>query len=239
LEVELSTEPALVLRFADQRRFAEFIEEARAEAGFLVVLEKPLKLFERIPLRLVFGSQTRLEAEIEVAQVFRNTDGSFQTAFLVAPDLFAREKIQGSSGEMDGVSPMFQIKEMNVSQKARMAMRANRSERQILLRDNSPQVLQGLLVNPRIEAKEILRLVKSTHANAAILQRVAGDPRWGKNREILAAVVKNPKTATPLATRLMEKLRTSDLRLLAKMSTGYKESVRRAALSEYLKRSAR
>ena len=55
----------------------------------------------------------------------------------------------GASGEMLGASPAFRIRAMNVSEKMRLASRATLTERQILLRDGSPQVLMGLLANPR------------------------------------------------------------------------------------------
>ena len=94
-----------------------------------------------------------------------------------------------------------------------------------------------LLNNPQIEAKEVLALVGSTRATASLLQRVAEDGRWGKNREIVTAVARNPKTPTPLAVRLVERVRTQELRRMAKMSGGLKEMVRRAALREYLRRT--
>ena len=130
------------------------------------------------------------------------------------------EDLAADRGEARGVSPAHQIRKMNQGQKAILATRAGRSERQILLRETSPQVLTGLLVNPRLEGKDVLQLVRSTHATAALLQRVAQDQRWAKNQEILASVAKNPKTPTPLAVRLVERLRISDLRKMAKMSAG-------------------
>jgi len=51
--------------------------------------------------------------------------------------------------------------------------------------------------------------------------------------------VRNPHAPTLVATRLVDKLRTSDLRQMAKMSSGLKEAVRKAALLEYTKRSSR
>jgi hypothetical protein len=142
-------------------------------------------------------------------------------------------------GETRGASPMHRIRTMNPNQRTMLARKADRVERQILLKDTSPQVLQALLSNPRIEGKDILRIVKSTHTAAPVLKRVAEDPRWGKNQEILAVIAKNPKTPSPQAIRLVEKLRTSDLRWMAKMSSGVRETIRRAALREYLRRTGR
>lgn len=147
------------------------------------------------------------------------------------------ETAEPCEGEVRGVAAIHRIQKMNMGQKAIRAQRADRAERQVLLRDTAPQVLQGLLLNPRVEAKDILRIAKSTYATGAILQRIAGDARWGKNQEILAAIVRNPKSPTLVVMRLIDKLRTSDLRTMAKMSSGLKEVVRKAALREYLKRA--
>lgn len=239
MDAELTPGSHLTLGFDDEAELEAFVERARADSGFVAPLPSALELYTRLSVRLARDGDTRCEFAAEVAQVFAAAEGGHQTAFLLDPTaLKLRPARAESAGEVEGTSPIFQIKKMNVSQKARLATRAGRSERQILLRESSAQVLQGLLFNPRIEGKEVLQIVKSTHSNAPILQRVAGDARWGKNAEILATVAKNPKTPTPFAIRLIDKLRTSDLRVMAKMSSGMREAVRRAALREYLKRTS-
>lgn len=239
MDAVLERGSTLTLSFEQESELEGFVVRARADSGFVVPLANRLDLYQKLTVRLIGGGEIRCELEAEVAQVFTEAEGEYRTAFLVDPSSLAvRSTRSDHAGEVDGTSPIFQIQKMNPNQKARLAARAGRSERQILLRESSAQVLQGLLVNPRIEGKEILQIVKSTHANAAILQRVASDPRWGKNPEVLATVAKNPKTPVPFATRLIEKLRTSDLRLMAKMQSGMREVIRRAALREYLRRTS-
>jgi hypothetical protein len=241
----------LTIQFGEPEEAGSLLEELRAAGGFLAELDRELELYRGVRIRLVLGNRVDATLEASVAQAFPAAEGIFKVAFLVADwsdskgrTLEQKLGLESSgeetpgTGEFSGVSPIHQLKQMNPNQKAHFAKRAGRSERQILLRDNSAQVLQGLLFNPRIEAKEILQIVKSTHVNAPILQRIVGDARWGKNQEILAQVVRNPKTPTVLATRLVEKLRTSDLRTMAKMSSGLKETLRRVALREYLRRSS-
>ena len=241
--MEVSHEPGgpLTLTFEEDSTLEEFVERARRDSGFVAPLPRGLDLYAKLAVRLVSGGEASCEIEAEVAQVFPGEGGTFQTAFLLDPAKLVVRPAQRAraeqAGEVDGTSPIFAIKKMNPNQKARLAARASRSERQILLRESSVQVMQGLLVNPRIEVKEILQIVKSTHANALILQRVASDARWGKNAEILATVAKNPKTPVPFATKLIDRLRTSDLRLMAKMQSGMREVVRKAALREYMRRT--
>jgi hypothetical protein len=141
-------------------------------------------------------------------------------------------------GEAHGTAPIFRIKQMNPSEKMRLAMKADRAERRILCRDNSPQVLLGLLSNPRIESTDVLSIVKSTHASSGVLQRVAKDRRWMSNTEIQTALVRNPKTPTPIAIQLLESVPTRELKSMAKMGA-LRENVRRAAFRVYTKRTSR
>ena len=137
--------------------------------------------------------------------------------------------------ETQGASPVFRIRQMNVSEKMRLASKATRGERQILLRDGSPQVLMGLLANPRIEDKEVLALAKNTSASSGVLQRIAKDRRWSTSYEIRLALVKNPQTPTPIALKMLETLREPDLRVLAKGSL-VREAIRGAALRKVIRR---
>jgi hypothetical protein len=141
----------------------------------------------------------------------------------------------GADGEMLGASPAFRIRRMNVPQKMLLASKATRGERQILLRDASPQVLMGLLANPRIEDKEVLALAKSTSASSGVLQRIAKDRRWSTNYEVRLALVRNPQTPTPLALQMLETLRERDLRVMAK-GAAVREVIRAAALRKIVKR---
>ena len=249
--------PSLVLAFVDESALTGFLASARAEGGFQTELDRGLSQYDVVAVTVELNSNSQEAFKAYVARAEEVRAGVFLTALIVqdwsadesellerlrrrtASDSRESEPTMGSAGEVRGLSAAHVLKDLNPSQRAVRAQRADRPERQVLLRDSSPQVLQGLLVNPRLEAKDVLRIAKSTHATAAILQRIAGDARWGKNQEILAAIVRNPHAPTLVATRLVDKLRTSDLRQMAKMSSGLKEAVRKAALLEYTKRSSR
>ena len=142
-----------------------------------------------------------------------------------------REHKQGS--EVGGTLSAVEIRRLNVTQRLRLATHAGRLERQILLRDTSPQVLMALLANPRIDEQEVKDLVRSPHAASGVLQQVAKDRRWSANHEIRLSLVKNPKTPTPLAQRLLPTLRKPDLQALAK-SPNVREAIKGAALRLYL-----
>ncbi len=263
MRTELDTEAGvLTIGLGSRERARRFFERAVGEGGFLVHLRSRLGFRQEIRVRATTDDGFEFACRAEVSGVSSVASGRFATALLLggwgareaerlelalgaashaeAATAAASDEGGGTSapaGETRGTSPIHRIRAMNPPQRTLLARKADRVERQILLKDNSPQVLQALLANPRIESKDVVRLVKSTHANAPLLKRVVEDGRWGKNQEILGLAAKNPKTPSPVALRLIEKLRTSDLRFMAKLSSGVRENIRRAALREYLRRT--
>lgn len=137
--------------------------------------------------------------------------------------------------ETRGTSPIFRLRSMKVPERIRLATRAGRVERQILLRDASPQVLLALVANPQIEEREIVELIRLGNPSTAVLERIANDGRFASSYRVRHALVRHPRTPTPLAVRLLPGLRKSDLGRLAKASA-VREGVRGAALRLYLKK---
>lgn len=247
----------LTLDFSHRDGVRAFFERAAGEGGFLVTLRLELAYRHQVGVKARAEDGFEFTCQAEVSGVSKTAAGGFATALLLgswratdAERLKLALAVRGSDatedvtddasaepGETRGTSPMHRIRAMNPPQRTLLAHKADRVERQILLNDNSPQVLQALMANPRLESKDVVRLVKSAHATAPLLKRVVEDGRWGRNQEILGLVAKNPKTPSPVAIRLLDKLRTSDLRFMAKLSSGVRENIRRAALREYMRRT--
>ncbi len=232
----------LLLEFPDPEALRSFLDEWKRREGFLVQLAEEQKLWRRFTVVLRQGA-TRLEVAARVVQVFGGGDRAHATAFQAADAAaLAALEVPGAeaadaapAGEIQGASPALRIRQLNVSEKMHLATKAGRTERQILLRDSSPQVLMGLLANPRIEDKEVLAICKSSSASSGVLQRIAKDRRWSANYEVRLALVKNPQTPSPLALRMLDTLREKDLRVLAKGSH-VREAIRGAALRLVIKR---
>lgn len=248
----------LDLTFDSPDALLGFFDDAERQQGFMLHLERQLKQFARVTITAQTGDR-QFRCEAEVMQLFTGA-GTFGTAFRLCdwhadrraaleravrgePDPPAPTTGQrpfATAGEQARSeahrSPIFRIKAMNPTERFQLAMKASRNERQILLRDSSPQVLMGLLSHPRLEDKEVLEIIKSNYASAGILQRVAESKKWMSNAEVRVFIVRNPKTPAPIAIKHLPSLRTSELQAMAKGSW-CRESLRKAALKIYMKRT--
>jgi hypothetical protein len=244
----------VALTFPGRDAVRDFFAAAVRQGGFMIPLDARPQPFATLEFTAADGSGLELVFHGRVVQI-TDRSGSWTVALLLSDwseakarelerKLRAEEAAPGregapaDTGAYDAASPVFRIKQLDPSKRMILAMKADRSERQVLCRDTSPQVLLGLLSNPRIEAEDVLAIVKSNHASGSVLQRIAGERRWMGSAEIRTAVVRNPKTPTPLAIRLLDSLPVTELRDLAKMGS-IREDVRRAAFRVYTKMTGR
>jgi len=121
-----------------------------------------------------------------------------------------------------------QIKAMSSPEKMQLALHGDRTARFLLLKDVSKGVQTFLLQNPRITLDEIRYIAGYRQANPDVLVSIAGHRDWGQNQGVLAALVRNPKTPTMTAVKLLDKVAATELRRLAK-STEVPRAVQAAA----------
>ena len=232
------------LSFPDHDAIRAFFQAVTKDGGFMLAFGPRPQPFAVLHFEATDSGSFSFGFRSRVVQISER-DGVCTVSFLLvdwsdAKRLELERKLAvavaapADESEHLGASPVFRIKQLDPAKKMMLAMKADRAERQVLCRDTSPQVLLGLLSNPRIELEDVLAIVKSTHVTPGILQRVAGERRWMSSAEIRTAVVRNPKTPAPLAVRLLDSLPITELREMAKMGS-LREDVRRAAFRVYQK----
>lgn len=249
----------LVVRFEEADALDALLERARSTSP---ILRLGTRLDEGAPVLLVLADPSRnLELTARVKQVFRSGMDLFGTMLeidldskppretaadtlrepdaLEIPDAVAAPE-EGESGpaltgETLGTSVTFDLQRMRPDEKVRLATKANRVQRQVLLRDRTPQVLLALLNNPWLENAEVLEMAKNPKVVGPVLQRIGDDRRFGPNAQVQSALARNPSTPWTVTTRLLPLLNTRELRELAR-SQQVREAVRKAALKIYLGR---
>ncbi len=111
------------------------------------------------------------------------------------------------------------IKQMTAAERVQVALHGGREERSLLLRERIPNVQAALVRNPKLTADELMALARSPHLGAEAAEAIAKHPSWGSSPQVAMALVRNPKTPTPIGLRLIDSLQPSDLRLVAKGGT--------------------
>jgi len=128
-----------------------------------------------------------------------------------------------------------QIKNMSVKDKMLLAPKADKAERAVLLRDLNSSVARLLIRNPRIAESEIAQLAKDFAVPSDVLEMIAKNRKWIQNSEIKLAIVRNPRTPTPLAVAQLNYLQVKDLAVLAK-SQSIRETIKNEAFKLLLKK---
>jgi hypothetical protein len=124
---------------------------------------------------------------------------------------------------------------MSVKDKMILAPKADRADRAILLRDLNASVARLLIRNPRIAESEIAQIAKDFSVPADVLETITKNRKWIQNPEVRLAIVKNPRTPTPLALVQLNFIQVKDLAFIAK-SQHVREAIKNEALKLLLKK---
>jgi hypothetical protein len=104
-------------------------------------------------------------------------------------------------------------------QKILLAVKADRTERAMLLQDNDPRVLLSLLRNPRITVDEVARLAKSSFLNHQIADVIVKTGHWMASLDVRLALIRNAKTPPAFALRILPTLPDAEVRAIARAGT--------------------
>ena len=117
---------------------------------------------------------------------------------------------------------------MSVAQKIKLAYKANKEVRQILVRETNKMVVGAVLNSGRLTDTEIVGLSKSRAVSSDVLRHISKNRDWMKNYEVQQGMVSNPKTPQAIAITLIKNMRLGDLGALAR-NTNVPAVIRTAA----------
>jgi hypothetical protein len=144
----------------------------------------------------------------------------------VDPEVEAVVKAE-AAGE-DHLTLVQRVTKMNVAQKVKLAFRADKEGRTLLLKESSRLVVMAVLNSPKITEQEIETLSKSRNVSEEILRAIARRRDWMSKYSIKQGLASNPKTPVSIAMGLLASLTTRDLGMLAK-DKGVPEPIRNTA----------
>jgi hypothetical protein len=146
---------------------------------------------------------------------------------LSASEIVDAEEFQDSEDEV--IRDAFRkILRLNTAQKAILALKGNREERVILIRDSNRTVALGVLRNGRITESEIESFSRMRNLHTEVLRQIGTAREWVKNYGVISALVTNPRTPQGVAMNFITRLTKRDLKLVS-ASRDVPEVIRRQA----------
>jgi hypothetical protein len=109
-----------------------------------------------------------------------------------------------------------------------IAVRADRSERAVLLQDSDPRVLLSVLRNPRLTLDEVVRIAKSSFLNYQIAEVIMNTAQWMASIDVRVALVHNAKTPQAFSLRILPTLPETEVKAIARAGTNM--ALKQAAL---------
>jgi hypothetical protein len=124
------------------------------------------------------------------------------------------------------------INRLDVKGRIQLAMKGNKEERSILIRDGTKVVALAVLDAPKISDGEVEKFALQKNVLEAVLRQIPLKRRFMKNYIVVRNLVSNPRTPLDLGLTLMKHLQPQDLKNVS-ANKEVPETVRKLALKMY------
>ncbi len=176
-------------------------------AGIQALIENLERLVSAPALIAALAASSSLTLEqrgfFEELQKGAAAPGDLEEAVAAAePDLSKRQTL------------LQRLSHMTVVERVRLALKGNREERIVLIRDSNKVVQRAVLQSPRLTDPEVESFAAMTTLPAEILRVIAMNRAFIKNYTIVRNLVANSKTPLDISLRLLPRLTARDLKIL-------------------------
>jgi hypothetical protein len=127
---------------------------------------------------------------------------------------------------------MQKINALDVKGRIQLALKGNKEERSILIRDGTKVVALAVLEAPKLSDGEVEKFALQKNVLEAVLRQIPLKRRFMKNYIVVRNLVANPRTPLDLGLGLMKHLLTQDLKNIS-ANKEVSETVRKLALKMY------
>jgi hypothetical protein len=177
----------------------------------------------------VEGESAGSENTLEPASDSTSEKTSVPTGVAAAP---ARSKpvTAEQSGRRDNT--LQKINKLDVKGRIQLALKGNKEERSILIRDGTKVVALAVLEAPKLADGEVEKFALQKNVLEAVLRQIPLKRRFMKNYIVIRNLVSNPRTPLDLSLGLMKHLLVQDLKNIS-ANKEVSETVRKLALKMY------
>jgi hypothetical protein len=124
------------------------------------------------------------------------------------------------------------INSLDVKGRIQLALKGNKEERSILIRDGTKVVALAVLEAPKLSDGEVEKFASQKNVLEAVLRAIPLKRRFMKNYIVVRNLVANPRTPLDLSLGLMKNLLTQDLKNLSS-NKEVSETIRKLAMKMY------
>jgi len=203
----------------------KYLEENAAE----VAAEKD-KPFQPIGMALEdAGAEAADEPVPPVASVTSSADSAAKEAASAVPVPARKPLTPARPQEERRDSSLQKISKLDIRGRIALAMRGNKEERSILIRDSTKLVSLAVLDSPKLSEAEVEKFALQKNVLESVLRAIPLRRKFAKNYSIMRNLVYNPRTPLDLSLGLMKNLLVHDLKNLS-ANKEVSDTIRKLAL---------
>ena len=155
---------------------------------------------------------------------------------LVKNPAAAAQPLQVKPEQREQLSTLQKIAALNVTARVQLAMRGNREERMILIRDGVRVVALAVLECPKVNEQEMESFANMKNVQEVVLRGISIRRRYMKVYGVVKALASNPRTPLEVSLPLVKNLLLVDLKNMIK-NRSVPDMVRRIATKSFLEKS--
>jgi hypothetical protein len=99
-------------------------------------------------------------------------------------------------------SLLLQIKELSIGHRLALAKKGNKEVRMLLIKDSNEMIALEVISSPRITDGEILSIAQMRDVSDKVLRQIASNRKYRQNKQIILALLNNPKTPVGVSLSL-------------------------------------
>lgn len=222
LMVENPSAEPLREELLDRIEGAEGQREADAVAANLLALHAAdVAREDAQPFELVSGPEGEDDALAKLITLAKQSEASAVT-----------------SEDTKHLSLLQRIGRLRVGERIKLAVRGNREERMVLIRDRSKLVALSVLESPKVNDAEMESFAAMKNVQESVLRAISQKRNYMKNYGVVRTLANNPKTPIDVTLPLLQHLMLKDQRALA-VNKNVNETVRKVALRLWRMKSER
>lgn len=134
---------------------------------------------------------------------------------LTEDEALVRYLAEDERGESEKVSAVQRLYRLNTAEKVITALKGNREERAILVRDPNRIVATAVLGSPRLTEAEIESFAGMKSVSDEILRQIGSHKEWTKRYGVIASLVRNPRCPLAITLGMVPRLNPKDLKSIS------------------------